>query len=389
MFLWGIVMFRKFHVKKDERALLLRKGDFVKFLGAGEYLYFDPLEWMAVEKFSLAKPVFEHKLAEYLLKAEPEAIARELHVVETGASEIGLRYENGVLAEVLAPNTRRLYWKGYIDLRFEKVDIASEFAVAPARVKEVAALILRGGVRVAGNEGVFVAPVPEHHTGVLTVDGKLQGLLAPGLHYFWRFLRDLKVETVDLRLQVLEVAGQEILTRDKVSLRVNLTAGYRVTDVLTAYARQAKPVDFLYKELQFGLRAAVGTRTLDELLENKTVIDDVVNQHIKRRVQDSGGFGLEVESVGVKDIILPGDMKTILAKVVEAEKAAQANVIRRREETAATRSLLNTAKVMEDNPTALRLKELETLEKVTEKIDKISVFGGLDGVLKDLVKIRV
>jgi regulator of protease activity HflC (stomatin/prohibitin superfamily) len=81
-------------------------------------------------------------------------------------------------------------------------------------------------------------------------------------------------------------------------------------------------------------------------------------------------------------------MKLILAKVVEAEKAAQANVIRRREETSATRSLLNTAKVMEDNPTALRLKELETLEKVTEKIDKISVFGGLEGVLKDLVKIR-
>ena len=382
-------MFRQFHVKKDERALLLRKGDFVKFLAAGEHTLFDPLHRLSVEKFSLAKPLFEHKLADYLVTAEADAVARELHGVVTGASEIGLRYENGVLAEVLAPNTRRLYWKGYIELRFEKVDIASEFAVAPARVKEVSALILRGGVRVTGNEGVFVALVPEHHAGVLTVDGKLQGLLAPGLHYYWRFLRDLKVETVDLRLQVLEVAGQEILTRDKVSLRVNLTAGYRITDVLTAFARQAKPVDFLYKELQFGLRAAVGTRTLDELLENKTVIDDVVNTHIKRRVEDSGGFGLEVESVGVKDIILPGDMKIILAKVVEAEKAAQANVIRRREETAATRSLLNTAKVMEDNPIALRLKELETLEKVTEKIDKISVFGGLDGVLKDLVKIWV
>jgi regulator of protease activity HflC (stomatin/prohibitin superfamily) len=141
---------------------------------------------------------------------------------------------------------------------------------------------------------------------------------------------------------VLDVAGQEILTKDKVSLRVNLT-------------KQAKPVDFLYKDLQFGLRAAVGTRTLDELLENKTVIDDVVNAYVKQRV---AGFGLEVESVGVKDIILPGDMKLIVAKVVEAEKAAQANVIRRREETAATRSLLNTAKVMEENPTAVRLKEL-------------------------------
>ena len=97
---------------------------------------------------------------------------------------------------------------------------------------------------------------------------------------------------------------------------------------------------------------------------------------------------MEVASVGVKDIILPGEMKTILARVVEAEKAAQANVIRRREETAATRSLINTAKVMEDNPIALRMKELETLERVTEKIDKISVYGGLDSVLNDLVKIR-
>ena len=91
--------------------------------------------------------------------------------------------------------------------------------------------------------------------------------------------------------------------------------------------------------------------------------------------------------MGVKDIVLPGEMKTILAQVVEAGKSAEANVIRRREETAATRSLLNTAKVMEDNPTALRLKELETLEKVTEKIDKLTVFGGLEGVLQGLVRI--
>ena len=92
--------------------------------------------------------------------------------------------------------------------------------------------------------------------------------------------------------------------------------------------------------------------------------------------------------VRFQDIVLPGEMKTILAQVVEAEKAAQANVIRRREETAATRSLLNTAKVMEGNPIALRMKELETLERVAERIDKISVFGGLDQVLHGLVKLR-
>jgi regulator of protease activity HflC (stomatin/prohibitin superfamily) len=381
-----MMLFRKFHVKKDERALLFKRGDFVDILRPGEHVRFDPLRRLTVEKFGLAQPRFEHRLAEFLVKAEPALVAREFHVVELGPAEVGLRFENGVLAEVLAPNTRRLYFKGYLAQEFERVDIATDFTVEAKLVPQLVALTDKGfKAKVPGAEGVYGVQVPQFNVGVLYVDGKLAALLDAGLRAFYRFGRDLRVEFVDLRLQVLEVAGQEILTKDKVPLRVNLNAGYRVTDVRVAFGKQAKPVDYLYKELQFGLRAAVGTRTLDELLENKVQIDQVVAEHIARRVQ---GFGLEVESVGVKDIILPGEMKTILAKVVEAEKAALANVIRRREETSATRSLLNTARVMEDNPTALRLKELETLEKVTEKIDKISVFGGLDAVLKDLVKIR-
>ncbi len=379
-------MLRKFWVKKDERALLLRKGDFVSVLTPGEYWKFDPLRRLSLESFSLAKPQFEHRLVDYLVSAEPAIVAKEFHVVDLKATEVGLRYENGVLAEVLAPNTRRLYWKGYLAQRFETIDISADFSVAAALVPKLVAGSGRAAVKLAGAEGLYTVAVPQYQVAVLYVDGKIDRVLEAGMHYFWKFGRDLRAELVDLRLQVLEVAGQEILTKDKVSLRVNLTAGYRVSDVLVAFAKQARPLDYLYKELQFGLRAAVGTKSLDELLENKSTLDEAVREHIQRR---TAGLGLEVESVGVKDIILPGEMKTLLAKVVEAEKAAQANLIRRREETAATRSLLNTAKVMEDNPVALRLKELETLEKITEKIDKISVFGGLESVLKDLVKIQV
>ena len=381
-----MMMFRKFRVKKDERALLFDRGDFVEVLGPGEHVRLDPLFRLELEKFALAEPRFDHRLSEYLVKAEPDVVAREFHFVELGATQVGLRYADGVLVEVLEPNTRQLFWKGYIDLRFERIDIATNFVVDAKQVPQLIAFTGQGFKSlVKGASGVYGVQVPAFHVAVLYVDGKLHGVLEPGVYAFWKFGRDLRTEFVDMRLQALEVTGQEILTKDKVPLRVNLNAGYRVTDVVTAFAKQAKPVDFLYKELQFGLRAAVGTRTLDELLENKSVIDRVVAEHIARRVE---GFGIEVDSVGVKDIILPGDMKTILAKVVEADKVALANVIRRREETAATRSLLNTARVMEDNPTALRLKELETLEKVTEKIDRISVFGGLDAVLKDLVKIR-
>jgi regulator of protease activity HflC (stomatin/prohibitin superfamily) len=84
-------------------------------------------------------------------------------------------------------------------------------------------------------------------------------------------------------------------------------------------------------------------------------------------------------------------MRELINKVVEAEKVAQANLIRRREETAATRSLLNTAKLMEDNPTLLRLKELEAIERVTEKIGRIDVHAGqqgLNAVLDQLVSLK-
>jgi regulator of protease activity HflC (stomatin/prohibitin superfamily) len=124
---------------------------------------------------------------------------------------------------------------------------------------------------------------------------------------------------------------------------------------------------------------------LDGLLEDKGGIDRDIAEYIRTKTTS---YGLTVESVGVKDIILPGEIKTILSKVVEAEKSAQANVVRRREETAATRSMLNTAKVMEENPVALRLKELEILERIAEKIDRIQVNGGLDNILTDLINIK-
>ena len=378
-------MFRNFHVKQDERALLLRKGDFVDLLGAGTHRYFDPLNELTIEKFSLAKARFEHRLADVIVKTKPELVAREFDLIELGATEVGLRYEKNVLVEVLAPSTRALFVRGFVEQRFERIDIAENFAVPRALVSQFVTAIGRGAVKIAGADGLFAVQVPQNHVAPLFVDGKLDRVLEAGVHHFFRFIRELRTDLVDQRLQVLEVAGQEILTRDKVTLRVNLTAGFRLADPVTAFAKHAKPTEYLYKELQFALRAAVGTRSLDELLEDKRVLDQVVDEQVKRRI---AGTGLELESVGVKDIILPGEMKTILAKVVEAEKVAQANVIRRREETAATRSLLNTAQVMEKNPTALRLKELEALEKVAEKIDKISVFGGLDGLLNDLVKLR-
>ena len=375
---------RKFIVRKNERGLLFKNGDFVDFLMPGTYRYFDPFKKIQVELYDLSVPEFSHRLADFFIKAYAEAVARHFTVIELGAQQIALVSKNGRLADILPPSTRALYWKGIVEITTEVIDISEVFEIS--RDKTAPLVYAKTGVlpqRV--RESIYSQEVSEHQLGLLHVDGQCIKTLQPGLYAYWQFNRKINIEIWETRLQNLEVTGQEILSKDKVSLRINLSGGYFIKDVQRVTATLARPVDYLYKELQFGLRAAVGTRTLDELLENKNVIDELVFAYIRDKTAE---MGIEVQSVGVKDIILPGEMKTILSKVVEAEKVAQANLIKRREETAATRSLLNTAKVMEDNPTALRLKELEVLEKVTEKIGNISVYGGLEGLLKELVKIR-
>jgi regulator of protease activity HflC (stomatin/prohibitin superfamily) len=378
------MQFKRVTIKKNERGLLLRNGDFERILRPGTHWLVSLIDDLRVEVFRLEQPAFNHTIADYLMASEPSVVEREFVRVELGEDQVGLRYENEVLVEVLPPATRRLYWRGLTEVRVEVVELSA----SPELPADLVPRLTQNQLRprpVAGLAGVLLVQVPDPGAGILYVDGKVVRRLPPGAYGFWRFNHNVAVEVLDLRVQAMEVTGQEILTRDKVSLRLNLAATWRYTDVLKAFEQLAKPSDHLYRELQFGLRAAVGTRSLDELLENKTVIDEVVSAHVRDKLS---AFGLEIDSVGVKDIVLPGEMKTILAQVVEAGKAAEANVIRRREETAATRSLLNTARVMEDNPTALRLKELETLERVAERIDRISVFGGLDQVLNGLVKLR-
>lgn len=377
--------FKRIVIAQHERGVYLKDRSIVKILEPGIYRVFDLLGRVAVEVHNLTVPEFNHPYVDVLVKENRELVDKYFQFIELGEYEVGLVYKNVKLNGVLAPGTRQLYWKGIVDVKVEVLNIEQDFAVAKEKVGLIAHARMDAMPREVINY-VYVSEVADNHLGLLIVDGELVQNLKPGLYVYWKFNRNVKVEQVELRMQVMEVQGQEILTKDKVSLRVNLSAQYQITDPVTARSKLVNMTDYIYRELQFALRQAVGTRTLDTLLANKDELDKVIFDEVKVKVTE---YGIQIRSVGVKDVILPGDMKDILNQVVEAEKVAQANVIKRREETAATRSLLNTARLMEDNPTLMRLKELEVLEKVTEKVDKLTVFGGLEGVLKDTVQIKV
>ena len=109
---------------------------------------------------------------------------------------------------------------------------------------------------------------------------------------------------------------------------------------------------------------------MDELLSDRENIGNEMLVELKKRTD---GMYVEIVSAGIKDVILPGEIAAIMNTVLAAEKRAQANVITRREEVASTRSLLNTAKLLEENKTLRRLKELEYIEKIFANVGEITV----------------
>jgi regulator of protease activity HflC (stomatin/prohibitin superfamily) len=218
---------------------------------------------------------------------------------------------------------------------------------------------------------------------VLFVDGNYVETLPPGRYAFWKNVAKVAMVPVDLRETMLDVAGQEIMTADKVTLRMNAVVTYRVADARKAVSTTDDVRQALYREAQLALRAVVGAKELDTFLTAKDGVAQELEEILRPR---AAALGLEVIAVGIRDVILPGDMKDLMNKVTEAKKAVEANLIVRREETAAMRSQANTAKLLEGNPTLMRLRELEILEKIAAS-SKLNVVLGEKGLADRVVKL--
>ena len=371
------MLYMKIKVQDGEVGLMTRWGRFARFLEPGVYRQPTLAQDIEVRFLDTTGVAVADDALMVLNRTRPEAVARHFAEVATSDTEVALVYQDGTLKDFVPPGTRAFYGRALGDITVETVDAIEGAELPRALIPALVGVGLKGLVE--------LATVRDYQAALLFVQGRLVRELEPGLYAFLKPAGLVEVRYFDRRQQVMEVGGQEILTKDRVTLRLNVTALYRITDPVAAVTKTVEPGEYLYKETQLALREALGALTLDEVLAGK---DDLDQRLRARMTERSAAVGVALDSLGVKDVILPGEMRELMNRVLEAEKMAQANLIRRREETAATRSLLNTAKLMEDNPVLLRLKEIEALERVVEKVDRITVNQGLEGVMTDLVRIK-
>jgi regulator of protease activity HflC (stomatin/prohibitin superfamily) len=367
-------------VKDGERAFLLRNGRLERVLAPGRYRLFDPRNELKVETFAVVRAEFPAERYAVIKAERPEIAAELFTAVETHADEVAIISLDARPMLLIGPWQIRVYWKVATAVDVERIDVARDPKVAPRHLT----LVER-----ARNPYLAETLVENHEAGLLYVEGRFVERLAPGRHAYWSVNRKVEVKRLDLRPQAVEITAQEMLTKDRIALRVTLTALRRIVDPERAVSAVVDVDGWLYRLVQFAIREAVAARTLDEVLSAKSVLDAELRAFVRERLVETG---IEVSELGVKDVILPGEIRLLVNKVVEAERTAKANLIRRQEETAATRSLLNTAKLMEENPLLLRLKELESLKRLVEKVGRIDLHAGegqgFDALLSKLVRLK-
>ena len=364
---------KRIRINAGKVGLVFKKGNYQRVLTEGTYwLGFGEKVYTYSLSTSFATPV----ALELLLK--DEQLKAMLHIIEVKDNEIVLRYENGNFKDVLQAG-RHLFWKGLIEHTFQVADLSKIYITEKIDRSLFSNYAL--------NQYIRAFEVAAYEKAVLIVDDVYVKPLDSGTYRFWKNDTTIKIAKADLRQLQLEISGQELLTKDKAAIRINFYTQYKVTDIEQALLQNKDYEKQLYIAMQLALRAFVGNYTLDELLDNK---ENMASAVLKTAKSQGTQLGVQVLDCGIRDIILPGDMKEIMNQVLTAQKKVQANSITRREETAATRSLLNTAKLMEENEMLFKLKEMEYVEKIAEKIGEITVSanGGMVKQLKDIFSVN-
>lgn len=352
------MMIKNVQIKAYETGLVFKNGNLIEILREGNFWMFGNKSVEIYDMKSLFKSNTDLNL---LLKNE--SLKSLLEVIEVKDGEIVLMYENGIFKEVLNVG-QYAFWKGVLNREFQKIDLTK------VEITEKISKTILENMKLKNFVRKFV--ITNQYKGLLLIDGKLAKILEAGTYYFWNNEISIDVKSIDMRMQQMEIAGQELLTKDKAMLRINFYVRFQVKNIEMALMENKEYDKQLYILMQLALREFVGALTLDELLVKKDSVGKEILENLGNKAEE---LVLKASDAGIRDVILTGEMKEIMNQVLIAEKKAQANSIMRREETASTRSLLNTAKLMEENEVLWKLKEMEYMEKIADKIGDITVSG--------------
>jgi len=360
-----------------EKAFVYVDETFETVLDTGKHYFYMDFYNINVVQYNTGIKELVMADQEIMYKNYPALIESVCTVVKLEEHERAYVWIDGKFTDLLEIGAFKLYWKEYA-VKIEKVDVKENYLVEKRHLLELEKLE-------KSYVNVKKMIVKQYSEGYLFVNEKFEALTTEGKHFYYTDFYDIDLQAIDKRIKELEITGQELLSADKVTLRCNLTMHYKIADGKAYLESVNASKEYLYKQLQFAVREHLGAMNIDEVLSKQHTLSDEV---LEKFHATCNKIGVEVEGVYIKDIILPGEMREIFNQVIEASKRAEANNIQRREETAATRSLLNTAKLMNDNPALARLKELEALEKITQTIGTLNVYDGLSGVMNGLLDLK-
>ncbi len=347
-------------ISENERGLKFKNGRFAGVLDPGKYHTFGDT---VIEAVSIENEIntYSASLSSLL---ENKGFSAAVESVEVGDNSLALHYVDGSFDGILKTG-KYAFWRANGQHKFTFIDISDPEAVdIPEYIFSKIPAHYYTKIEVA-----------EYQRARLYYNQRPVKILDVGTYYFWKNDVRVTVQYADTRLLTMNVTGQELLTQDKVTLRLNFVCDYRITDFERIFVEVDNYEQKLHTAAQLALRDYIGRYKLDEILENK---EDISKEVFGRLSESESELFIKIHSAKIKDIILPGEIRDIMNTVLVAEKKAQANVITRREEVASTRSLLNTAKLMEENPTLYKLKELEYVERICENVGSINVGGSQD-----------
>lgn len=209
----------------------------------------------------------------------------------------------------------------------------------------------------------------EYQRGVVFRLGKVIGLKGPGLIFVFPIIDSLK--KVDLRVITMDVPPQDVITRDNVSVKVNAVTYYRVVDPKKAILEVTNYMYATNQLAQTTLRSVLGETSLDELLSNRDEINAKL-QDILDRMTDP--WGIKVSTVEVKHVDLPDSMQRMMAREAEAERDRRAKIIHADAELQASKKLSEAAAIIDEHPSALQLRYLQTLGEIATENNSTIAF---------------